>query len=254
MSELTQQAILVPLIVFCRVGACFMVLPGISSERIPVQLRLFVAIAISLAIMPIVYDDVRPVTSGPADGLLSIIVTESMAGLFLGFIVRIFYLALEFAAIGMANLAGYGSAFSHAIEGNDPSTPYSAFITLPAVVLFFIADLHIAIIRMLQSSYSALKVGSEFATPPDLSLIVSTFGSAFKLTLQLSAAVVVYSIMVNLAFGFLNKMIPQIPSYFVSTPFVVLGGLFILLQIDSGILGIFTSLVMQAIATLGQNG
>ena len=60
--------------------------------------------------------------------------------------------------------------------------------------------------------------------------------------------------MVNLAFGFLNKMIPQIPSYFVSTPFVVLGGLIILLQIDSGIISIFSSLVMQAIATLGQNG
>ncbi len=254
MSELTQQTLLVPLIVFCRVGACFMVLPGFSSDRIPVQLRLFVAIAISLAIMPIVYDDVRPVAAGPAEGLVSIIVTESLAGLFLGFIVRIFFLALEFAAIAMANLAGYGSAFSHAIEGNDPSTPYSVFVTLPAVVMFFVADLHIAIIRMLQNSYAALKVGSEFAAPPNLSMIVSTFGSAFKLTLQLSAALVVYSVMVNLAFGFLNKMIPQIPSYFVSTPFVVLGGLIILLQIDSGIISIFSSLVMQAIATLGQNG
>jgi len=254
MNELTQQALLVPLIVFCRVGACFMVLPGFSSDRIPVQLRLFVAIAIALAIMPIVYDDVQPATTGPADGLLVIIVTESLAGFFLGFIVRIFYLALEFAAIGMANLAGYGSAFSHAIEGNDPSTPYSAFVTLPAVVLFFITNLHVAIIRMLQNSYEAFKVGSQFATPPNLTLIVSTFGSAFKLTLQLSAALVVYSVMVNFAFGFLNKMIPQIPSYFVSTPFVVIGGLFILLQIDSGMLGIFSSLVMQAIATLGQHG
>jgi flagellar biosynthetic protein FliR len=254
MNELTQQTILVPLIVFCRVGACFMILPGFSSERIPVQLRLFVAIAVALAIMPLVYDDVRPITAGPADGLLSIIVTESLAGLFLGFIVRIFFLALEFAAIGMANLAGYGSAFSHAIEGNDPSTPYSAFVTMPAVVLFFITNLHVTIIRMLQNSYDVLAVGSRFATPPDLSLIVSTLGSAFKLTLQLSAALFVYSIMVNLAFGFLNKMIPQIPSYFVSTPFVVLGGLIILLQIDAGILSIFSSLVGQAIATLGQHG
>jgi flagellar biosynthetic protein FliR len=49
-------------------------------------------------------------------------------------------------------------------------------------------------------------------------------------------------------------MIPQIPSYFVSAPFVMLGGLFILLQIDAGILSLFTSLVMQAIATLGQHG
>lgn len=254
MTELTQQTILVPLIVFCRVGACFLVLPGFSSDRIPVQLRLFVAVAVALAIMPLVYDEVRPVAAGPADGLLSIIVTESLAGLFLGFLVRIFYLALEFAAIAMANLAGYGSAFSHSIDGNDPSTPYSAFVTMPAVVLFFVMNLHVTIIRMLRNSYEALKIGSQFATPPDLALIVSTFGSAFKLTLQLSAALVVYSVMVNLAFGLLNKMVPQIPSYFVSTPFVTLGGLIILLQIDAGILGIFSSLVAQAIASLGQHG
>jgi flagellar biosynthetic protein FliR len=250
----TEGQIFLTFLLFCRVGACFMVLPGFSSSRIPVQFRLFVAIAIALAVMPLVYDDIRPVAAGPADGLIAIIVTESLAGLFLGFIVRIFFLALEFAAIGMANLAGYGSAFSQAVEGNDPSSPFAQFVTMPAVVLFFITNQHVTVIRMLQNSYEALKVGSQFATPPDLALIVSTFGSAFKLTLQLSAAIVVYSMMVNLAFGFLNKMVPQIPSYFVSTPFVVFGGLVILLQIDAGMLSIFSSLVTQAIATLGQHG
>ena len=78
--------------------------------------------------------------------------------------------------------------------------------------------------------------------------------ATFKLTLQLAAALVVYSITVNLAFGFLNKMVPQIPIYFVSTPFVVLGGLFILLQIDKNLLEIFMSLVTQAIQNVGQNG
>jgi flagellar biosynthetic protein FliR len=254
MIQFTHETLLVPLIVFCRVGACFMVLPGFSSDRIPVQIRLFAAIAVALALTPLLYDSIRPVTSGPADGLIALIVTESLAGFFLGFMVRIFFLALEFAAIAMANFAGYGSAFSHAIEGNDPSTPYSAFVTMPAVVLFFITNQHVTIIRMLENSYQVLKVGSRFAVPPDLSMIVTTFGATFKLTLQLSAALVVYSIMVNLAFGFLNKMIPQIPSYFVSTPFVVLGGLVILLQIDASMLQIFSSLVTQAIATLGQHG
>ncbi|MBA2125920.1 type III secretion protein [Hyphomicrobium methylovorum] len=254
MSELTQQTILVPLIVFCRVGACFMVLPGISSERIPMQVRLFVAIAVGLALTPLVYDQVFPITGGPASGLLGVIVSETLAGAFLGFMVRIFYMALEFAAIAMANLAGYGSAFSHAVEGNDPSTPFSAFITLPAVTLFFITDQHLNIIAMLQSSFQVLQVGSGFALPPDLTMIVTTFGSAFRLTLQLSAALVIYSLMVNLAFGFLNKMIPQIPSFFVSTPFVVFGGLVILLQIDKSMLEIFSSLVQQAINNLARNG
>jgi flagellar biosynthetic protein FliR len=107
---------------------------------------------------------------------------------------------------------------------------------------------------MLQNSYLVFKVGPAFAVPPDLQILVDTFGAAFRLTLQLSGALVVYSLMVNLAFGFLNKMVPQIPSYFVSTPFVVLGGLIVLLQIDKTMLEIFSSLVTQAIANLGLNG
>jgi flagellar biosynthesis protein FliR len=254
MIDLTGVDVLIPLIVFCRVGACFMVMPGISSDRVPVQLRLFVALAVALAITPLLADDVRPITKTPAADLLALIALETVIGLFLGFLVRIFFLALEFAAIGMANFAGYGSVFSHAVDGNDPSTPFSAFVTMPALALFFITDQHINVIRMLRDSYGPLKVGVSTAAVPDLTLIVSTFGSAFKLTLQLSAALVVYSLMVNMAFGFLNKMVPQIPSYFISTPFVVLGGLVLLLQIDKSMLELFSSLVAQAIATIGHNG
>lgn len=254
MNALATQSVLVTLIVFCRVGACFMVLPGISGGRIPMQLRLFIALAIALALTPLVNDALGNLVQSPSADLLALIVTETIAGLLLGFLVRIFFLALEFAAIGMANLAGYGGAFSHSVEDNDPATPFSAFVTLPAIALFFITDQHINIIRMLQNSYSMLNPGQALAGPPDLATIVSTLGTAFKLTLQLSAALVVYSLTINMAFGLLNKMVPQIPSYFVSTPFVVLGGLILLLQIDRSLLEIFSSLVSQSIVNLGRYG
>lgn len=254
MTPLAIETILVPLIVFCRVGACFLVLPGISGGRIPVQLRLFIALALALALSPLVGDDVRKLVAAPSSDLIAVIFTESLAGLLFGFLVRIFFLALEFAAIGMANLAGYGGVFAHSIEEGEAATPFSAFVTLPAVALFFITDQHINVFRMLQNSYGALTVGEALSGPPDLSIIVNTLSTAFKLTLQLSAALVVYSLTMNMAFGLLNKMVPQIPSYFVSTPFVVMGGLLILLQIDRSLLEIFSSLVSQAIANLGRNG
>lgn len=254
MTEFTHETILVPFLVFCRVGACFMLLPGLSSERIPVQLRLFVAVAVSLAITPLVYDSVRPLTGETPSNLLGMIMIETSTGLLLGFLVRILFMALEFVATAMANLAGYGSVFSRSIDNNDPSSPFASLVTTPAVVLFFITNQHINVIRMLERSYDAFKAGVAIAAPPNLQMIVGQVGIAFKLTLQLSAALIVYSLTVNLAFGFLNKMVPQIPIYFVSTPFVVLGGLFLLLQIDKSAMEIFSSLVQQAIQTLGQNG
>lgn len=254
MTELTHQTLLVPFIVFCRVGACFLVLPGISSERIPMQLRLFAAIAVALAITPLVFDVVKPAATEASGDLLSLIAIETLTGILLGFLVRVLFLALEFAATAMANLTGFGSVFSHSVDNNDPSSPFSSMVTMPAVALFFMTDQHINVIRMLQKSYVGLQVGTAIASPPNLQLIVSNIDTAFRLTIQLSAALVVYSITVNLAFGFLNKMVPQIPIYFVSTPFVLLGGLVILLQIDKSVLEIFMSLVSQAIQNIGQHG
>ena len=254
MTEMTHETLLVPLLVFCRIGACFMVLPGFSSDCIPVQLRLFAAFGVSLAITPLVYDIVRPSAVETPGNLFAMIAIESATGILLGFLVRILFLALEFVALAMANFAGYGSVFSHAVDNNDPSSPYAVFVTTPAIVLFFVSDQHVNIISMLQRSYDVIKVGMAIAAPPNLQMIVNTFDSTFKMTLQLSGALVVYSITVNFAFGFLSKMVPQIPIYFVSTPFVVLGGLIILLQTDKTILEIFSSLVGQAIQTIGQNG
>lgn len=254
MTPLAVEAVIVPLIIFCRVGACFLVLPGISGGRIPMQLRVFIALALSLALSPIVGEDVRKLANSQSADLLAVLVTETLAGVLLGFLVRIFFLALEFAAIGMANLAGYGGVFAHSVEDGDAASPFSSFITLPAVALFFITDQHLNVFRMLQNSYGALTVGEAMNGSPSLPIIVNTLGTAFKLTLQLSAALVVYSLTINMAFGLLNKMVPQIPSYFVSTPFVVMGGLLILFQIDRSMLEIFSSLVSQAIANLGRNG
>ena len=48
------------------------------------------------------------------------------------------------------------------------------------------------------------------------------------MALRVGAPFIVYSIVVNVAIGIINKLTPQIPVYFISLPFVIAGGLFIL--------------------------
>ena len=45
------------------------------------------------------------------------------------------------------------------------------------------------------------------------------------MVLRLGSPFVAYGILVNLATGFINKLSPQIPVYFISLPFVITGGL-----------------------------
>ena len=56
-------------------------------------------------------------------------------------------------------------------------------------------------------------------------LAVRTFGQAFALGLQLSAPVVVFSVVFNVAIGLVGRMMPQFQVFFVATPLHVLFGL-----------------------------
>ena len=250
MTELTQESLLALMLVFCRVGGCFLLIPGIASERVPAQVRFFLAFAISAAIGPLVMDDLREAAVTDAARFLPFVISETATGLLLGLLVRLFFFALEFAAIGAANYAGYGSAFTHAIESAESASPFSTLITLPATALFFILDLHIKLIELLRQSYATLPPGRSYDLAPSLSKVVATLASSFLTTLQVSAPLIVFSITINLMLGLLNKMIPQIPAYYISTPFLLLGGLCILYFLTGTVLLSFESNVAIFLAEM----
>ena len=82
--ELIEFALTV-FLVFCRIGGCLMVMPGFSSARFPMQARLFLVVALSFALTPLI----QPVTGQSlADlsptGLMSLIVVELGLGLVIG--------------------------------------------------------------------------------------------------------------------------------------------------------------------------
>ena len=44
MTATLPDFVIAAFVTFCRVGGCFMVMPGLSSARVPLQIRLFVAV------------------------------------------------------------------------------------------------------------------------------------------------------------------------------------------------------------------
>ena len=70
------------ILIFCRVGACIMVMQGLSSPRVPMHIRLFIAIALSLALMPLLLDELQaavPTLPGPAQ-LAVLMISEIVIG------------------------------------------------------------------------------------------------------------------------------------------------------------------------------
>ncbi|MCE7026456.1 flagellar biosynthetic protein FliR [Jiella avicenniae] len=212
-------------LIFCRVGTCLMVMPGVSSVRIPVQVRLFLSFAVSLALAPGLLPIVQPlVGTGDDAERLRLIFSEALVGFVIGMLGRIFMLALSFAGHLVANLIGMGQALGPSIEDNDSSAALTTLITMTATTLIFVLNLHAEIARALVASYSAIVPSIGFTAQASLIAVTDNLSEAFLLCLRLSSPFILYAVIVNFAIGLANKLTPAIPIYFISLPFVLAGG------------------------------
>ena len=106
-QALAPKAALGAFVLFCRIGACLMMAPGFSNSQIPTQVRLFVALAVTLTLTPLLLERVPSAALGD-DPILTfkVIAVESLVGGMIGFLARIFYLALEALVTRRRNHAG----------------------------------------------------------------------------------------------------------------------------------------------------
>ena len=204
-------------------------MPGLSSARIPTRVRLFVALAVTLSLSPILLErfTVDLKNQQPAMTLWWIL-SETLTGLLIGLLGRIFFLALQTLITGIAMAIGFSSIPGTPIEETEPMSALGSLIMMVATALIFISDLQWEVLRGLIASYSRIPPGQSFGAQSALVEIVDQTTTAFVLALRISSPFIIYSIIVNLAVSLANKLTPSISVYFLATPFILAGGLLIL--------------------------
>lgn len=244
MNLLAENVILAAFIAFCRIGGCFLMLPGLSSVRVPMQVRLFMAVAVTAALLAHLWGQILPVVDRRPEILAPMIVSELIVGALIGLMARLFMLALQFMGAAISMMVGYGGVGGSAIEEAEPQGPLGAMISFAALLLLFVFDFHHQIVRALVDSYRIAPVSSFFGPQAALVDLADTMGEAFLLVLRLGSPFVAYAILINLTIGFVNKLTPQIPVYFISQPFVIAGGLVILYLSAGTLLTLFADAFM----------
>ncbi|TIM90453.1 MAG: flagellar type III secretion system protein FliR [Mesorhizobium sp.] len=224
MNALSQGVVIAAFLAFCRIGACFMLMPGLSSARVPLQVRLFVSIAATGGLLAFLWDRIYPYVDPRPQVLVPMIVSELLVGGLIGAMTRLYMEALRFMGSAIAMMIGYGGP---AIEEPEPQAALAAIISFSALLLLFVFDFDHEIVRALVASYTVAPVNVFFNPQAALVDVTDTVSDAFFLVIRLGSPFVAYAILVNLTIGFVNKLTPQIPVYFISLPFVIAGGLII---------------------------
>lgn len=203
-----------------------MLVPGFSGARIPVNVRLFLAFSITLALLPLLAGQIeKSIPEGAPAILIRLFVSETLIGALIGFIGRIYLGALETLAAVMAMSIGLTSPLAGPMAENEPLPPIASLVTLAATALIFITNLHWEVLRGLVASYSALPALGLFDARFDLVQVLDCLAKSFLLSLRVSSPFIAYALIANFAIGLASKLVPQIPLYFITVPAVLAGGL-----------------------------
>lgn len=215
--------------IFCRVGGCLMVAPGFSANQIPVRVRLYIAVAVALALSPALVPALKAKVDGSIPSLVMLIFSELATGFLIGFLARLFYLALQTIGVAITQAIGLGGIPGTVMDDGEQMPALTTLLMVTATTLMFVTGLHGELIRGLFDSYATIAPGAAFAPRLALVDVTDQVTAAFLVALRVGAPFIVYSIVFNVAIGIINKLTPQIPVYFISVPFVMAGGLFLLL-------------------------
>jgi flagellar biosynthetic protein FliR len=234
-SYATAQQVYVAGLVFARLGAIVMLLPGVGETFIPPRIRLAFALALALMLYPLVARAAPPL---PADagGMIGAILKELFLGLMIGGVLRIFMTSLATAG----EIVSLQTTLSFAQTANplqaQPSTTLGTFLGMIGIVLIFATDLHHLFVAAIVQSYDLFPFSRAVPVADAGQLAIQTLSRSFALGLQLAAPVVVFSLVFNIATGLVGRVMPQFQVFFVATPLNVLLGLSVF-ALSMGVIG-----------------
>ncbi|MEZ5746246.1 MAG: flagellar biosynthetic protein FliR [Paracoccaceae bacterium] len=218
------RGLLIGFLVFLRIGAAMAALPAFGEQSVPMRVRLVLALAFTAIVAPSVSADVAPLSEHPRVVMVCL-ASETMIGLMLGLVLRLFVHALEIAGTLAAQSTSLSQLFG---AGGEPMPTMSHLFVAGGLALAVMSGLHTRLAEVLILSYSALPPGAF----PDTGLIrgwgLGNIARAFALAFSLAAPFIISALIYNVALGVINRAMPQLMVAFVGAPALTAGALLLL--------------------------
>ncbi len=210
--------------IFIRVGVILFIMPFFNSRVIPVLVKAGLAIILALILYPVSgpYTGVYPETTL---GIINLIIGEFIIGMILGLLVNFFFEGIRI----MGQLAGLEIGFSIA-NVLDPQSGFQTSVLsnmayLTAIVLFLILNGHHIILNAIRESFAIIQPGSASLSKQVFQEVLRRSGEMFVISIQIGAPVISAILFIQLAFGLITRLIPQMNVMVVAFPVQIATGL-----------------------------
>jgi flagellar biosynthetic protein FliR len=212
---------------FCRTLALLSAAPVIGDNMVPVTVRVLLSLALAVVILPLVQGyQIDPFS------LQGVVATAEQA--LIGFAIGLaFHMTMAIVMV-LGYLVSSQMGLSMATM-NDPmngtsSDVISSLLYMLCIIVFFSVDGHLVLTSVLGESFRAWPVGSGFQLIA-LQALALNVAWVFSAALLLAIPVVFSTLIVQVGFGFLNRVAPSLNLFSLGFSLVTLFGLLMLTQI-----------------------
>jgi flagellar biosynthetic protein FliR len=207
-----------------RVGGLMVAAPLLGNRAVPATVKAGFALVFTLALVPLAAPSVGPIPNHLL--LLALYVVKDVVfGMALGFVARLLFSAVEMAGYFMDTQMGFG--FINLINpfSEQQSSLMSMFQYQLAITVYLLANGHIALLGSMAESFHSVPPGA-VAPAADFGmkivpLLQLMFTIGFKLALPAAGVLLV----VDVAFGLVARMVPQLNVFIVGLPAKIIIGL-----------------------------
>ena len=230
-----------------RIAAVLMVMPIIGTQLVPQRVRLYMSLAITVLLVPVLPD--MPQVDALSLRSMLLIAEQVLIGAMLGFSLQLFFHIFVFPGQLVSMQMGLGFA-----SMMDPATGVSVpvlgqFLLMLVSLLFLAMNGHLVVFDVLAESFVTLPVGQSLNI--DHFAIVAgrlswVIGAALLLALPAVSALLV----INIAFGVMTRAAPQLNIFTIGFPLTLVMGLIIFWISTSDILAQYYTISSDALLLL----
>lgn len=213
---------------FCRILAMLTAAPVIGDVLVPVPVRVLVALVLAFLMLPLTRQGlaIDPFSLHGVAATLEQAVLGGVLGL-------AFHFSMSAIAV-LGFLVSSQMGFSMAVM-NDPmngtsSDVVSGLLSILAIIVFFSMDGHLVLAGVVGASFRAWPAGAGFG-PLLLQTVAWNVAWIFAAAMLLAIPIVFSTLVVQLGFGFLNRVAPSLNLFSLGFSLITVFGLLMLVQV-----------------------
>lgn len=223
------------LLIFTRIGAGLMVIPGIGERYVAMRFRLLAALMISLAMTPALAVYIPPAPASPLT-LTGWLIMEILVGVFIGLLARFLISMMHTVGMVISYQSSLGAATMFDINMAGQGSSIGNFLSLTALVLLFATNMHHLMLLGLFDSYTLFPPGLSVPIGDMTDYLARLTGDVFEMAIKLGSPLIIMALMIYLGSGLLSRLMPNMHVFFVIIPPQILLSFIVLMFVLSGMM------------------